>query len=454
MSTIRIPERIWDMVHSHLFSSMGEHFAFMLARWTFSLDEPVFMVYDARLVQDDQVRFSRQGWELSTQGILNVINAAVGSGAALIEVHNHGGVLPRFSYTDREGLKEFPAYVHSSLPGRPYAATVWGDSTVYGEFFLPDGRSGILGSITVVGNRFRQVVSRDDDKDPIEVRFDRQLPWFTPEGQRMLSRLKIGIAGNGGTGSQVIQNLAYLGARDFTLVDDDESDETSMNRQVTAFSADIGKSKAVLGGQLIQSVAPHAIVKAIRAKVQSTEALDALKGVDLLFGCFDNDAPRLILNELALAYCIPYFDLAVGIDVEKGKVSIAGGRVAAVLPGGPCLNCMDEIDSEEARFFLSSPDEQVSQVARGYVRGMDVKAPSVVSLNGLIAAAATNEFAIYVSGLRPVNLYTELDILGVGRQIKGQWLSPRRVHSKPGCVQCAAAGTGDATSIERYVTAA
>jgi len=52
MSTIRIPEQIWDMVHSHLFSSMGEHFAFMLARWTYSLAEPVFMVYDVKLVHD------------------------------------------------------------------------------------------------------------------------------------------------------------------------------------------------------------------------------------------------------------------------------------------------------------------------------------------------------------------------------------------------------------------
>src|SRR5438445_8492887 len=136
MSTIRIPERIWDMVHSHLFSSMGEHFAFMLARWTYSLDEPVFMVYDVKLVPDDQVKFGRQGWELSTQGILNVINAAVRSGAALIEVHNHGGVLPRFSYTHRERLKELPAYVLSSLPRRPYAATVSGDATVDGAFFL------------------------------------------------------------------------------------------------------------------------------------------------------------------------------------------------------------------------------------------------------------------------------------------------------------------------------
>lgn len=452
MSTIRIPPKVWDAVYRHLFSTRGEHFAFMRARCTLSGREPVFMVHDEILIPDSQIKIGRYGWELTTEGILGVVNTAVRAGDALIEVHNHGGVLPRFSSTDRNGLREFPSYVLSSLPGRPYAATVWGDSTIYGEFFLQDERTGRISSITVGGSHFRQVVSLDDDKEPISSVFDRQLPWFTPEGQRMIARLKVGIAGNGGTGSQVIQNLVYLGARDFVLIENDEADETSMNRLITAKAEDIGKPKAILGGHLIKNVAPEAKVKVIKAKVQAAEALDALKGVDILFGCFDNDAPRLILNEIALAYAIPYFDLAVGIEVEKGKVTIAGGRVAIVLPDGPCLNCMGEIDPQEARFFLSSKEEQTLQVARGYVQGMDVKAPSVVSLNAAIAATATNEFACFVSGLRPVNVYTEFDLLGVGRPIKSQWLTPRQVGHKPGCVQCAVAGKGDALVIERYAS--
>jgi proteasome lid subunit RPN8/RPN11 len=162
-----MPEKVWYGVHTHLFSTPGEHFAFMLARWTYSRSEPVFMVRDAILIPDDEIKFSHGGWELATEAIVRVVNTAACTHSALIEVHNHGGIRPRFSRTDREGLCEFPAYILSSFPERPYGATVWGDSTVYGEFFLPDGRTGTIDSITVVGESFRQIVSQDDDLEPI-----------------------------------------------------------------------------------------------------------------------------------------------------------------------------------------------------------------------------------------------------------------------------------------------
>jgi molybdopterin/thiamine biosynthesis adenylyltransferase/proteasome lid subunit RPN8/RPN11 len=450
MATIRLPERVWAAVHQHLFSTPGEHFAFLLAQWAFSEGKPIFLVEDAILVPDEHVTISRGGWELTTAAILDVVNTAVRAQAALIEVHNHGGLRPRFSRTDRAGLQEFPPYILSSLPGRPYGATVWGDATIYGEYFLADGGTGTIDSIIVTGGHFRQLVSRDDDTVPVAVTFDRQILWFTEPGQRALGRLKVAVAGNGGTGSQVLQQLTYLGVRDFTLIDDDDADGTSMNRLVTATAADLGTPKAILGRRLIKSIAPAANVRVIAAKVQSREALEALKSSDLIFGCFDNDAPRLILNELAVAYRIPYFDLAVGIEVEDGTVKNAGGRVAIVVPEGPCLLCMGEIDVDEARFFLSSPEEQAFQVARRYVKGMQVRVPSVVSLNGVVAGIAANEFAIYIAGLRPINVFTELDVFGVARSVKSQWVTPLQAVANPDCLHCSFAGIGDAAGIERY----
>ena len=114
---------------------------------------------------------------------------------------------------------------------------------------------------------------------------------------------------------------------------------------------------------------------------------------------------------------------------------------------------MGEIDADEARFSLSTPEERAEQVARGYVRGMNVRAPAVVSLNAAIAAAATNEFAVFASGLRAVHPYVELDLLGIGRRIKGQWMTPREVARRARCVQCAVAYQGDAARIKRYARA-
>lgn len=222
-----------------------------------------------------------------------------------------------------------------------------------------------------------------------------------------------------------------------------------MNRLVTAMAADVGTYKVVLARRLLKSVAPDATVQVIQKNLRTPDALDALKGVDVLFGCVDNDGARVILNELALAYHIPYFDVAVGIDAEDGRVKAAGHRLAVVLPGGPCLYCMNQIDKDEARYWLSTDEQRDFMRRQGYVKGMDARAPSVAALNAAASAAAVNELSIFISGLRPVHTLSELDLLGVGRAVKSQWLTPVRVVKKAGCPACEVSGKGDKAEIDR-----
>jgi molybdopterin/thiamine biosynthesis adenylyltransferase len=450
MAVIRIPEEVHRQVHDQLFPRRGEHFAFLRARTSISDGEPVFLVHGAKLVADEHTSVDSHGWEIDPDVLLEIVNDAIRNGDALIEAHNHGGTMPRPSRLDRQQYDEFVPYILDSLGGRPYAATVWGQSTVYGEFFLADGRAGAVRSITSIGQRLRQLVSRDDDNAPADIRYDRQLPWFTAAGQQQLARLRIGLVGAGGTGSHIGLELPYLGSRDLVVIDKDVVDKTSGNRTVTATPADLDTAKAIVARRVIRSVAPDATAHALVADLREPRSLDALTGVDVIVGCVDNDGARLILNELAVAYGIPYFDLAVGIDAENGTINQAGGRLAVVLPGGPCLLCMDEIDRIEARYFLSTPEQQAEQRRRGYVTGMDVPAPSVVSLNGTLASLAINELALYVSGARPVNPLTELDLLGIGRPLPAQWVVPQRVERNPGCVTCSQGGVGDAASLGRY----
>lgn len=271
-----------------------------------------------------------------------------------------------------------------------------------------------------------------------------------PRGQRALSRIPVAVVGLGGTGSPLVQNLVYLGVRDFVLVDADRADHSNMNRLVTATLADRETPKAVLARRLIRSVAPEAAVPVMAEMLPAETALDPLKEVDVLFGCVDNDGARLVLNELALAYDLPYFDLAVGIDARDGEVREAGGRVALVSVGGPCLHCRGELDVDEARYFLAPDEDRAFLRERRYVTGMDARAPAVISLNAAIAAAAANEFAVLVSGARAAQAFAELDLLGAGRPVRAQWMTPRRVSPRDGCVQCAAGGAGDDADIERY----
>lgn len=451
MAGIRLFEPVWQQVAGHLLDRDGEHFAFLLADFTMSRNEPVFLVREVLLLPDEQARLGPDGWELSTTAIVNVVNAAIRSGAALIEAHNHGGPLPRFSPTDRAGLKEFVPYVFDSLPGFPYAATVWGDSTVYGDWFLPTGEQGQLDSVLVIGDRLRQVVSTTEVLEDADTRFDRQMPWFTEAGQRAIRKLRVAVVGASGTGGPVIQQLASLGIRKFTVVDPDRVDQVNLARIPYATPADVGSLKTAVARRYLKSVLPTAEVREIPDTVRSEHALGALTDVDLIVGCVDNDGARLVLNGLALAYAIPYLDVGVGITAEHGLVTEAGGRVALVLPGGPCLSCMDQLDITEARYFLQDSEQQELQRRFGYVTGVDLPDPAVGPLNALLAASGVNELAAILTGARSPAHLTVYDLLGLAYQQQTQRLAPQTTRRNPNCLECLNAGQGDRARISRYV---
>ena len=451
MSIIRIPGSIYAPLRAHL-SPKGyvEHFAFLFAKWEQLGEEHVFLVQDVHLVKEANTSSDRFAWEVAADDFVEVVNRAIRGGYVVIEAHNHGGPRPRFSRTDERGLAEFVDYMHSSIPGRPYVATVWGDETAYAEIFLPDGTRSPVRSIVADGAEFRQVVSRDDDNAPIDQAFSRQLEWLGERGQREMGRIRVAIVGLGGTGSQMAVNLAYLGVRDFVPIDFDPASKTNGNRLVTAGKADVGRSKVVLATERILSIAPTATIRAIETDLRDPQALAALKEVDLIFGCLDNDGGRLILDELARAYHIPYFDLGVGIDCAAQVVEAVGGRLAVSLPNGPCLTCMDEIDKKEAHYFLETPEARAQMVRLGYVNGLDVPSPSVVSLNAIIAGMASTEFLIYCSGVRHANPLTLYDALGTGRSVKSHWAAPQKVKQREGCYNCSLADQLSSINIDRY----
>ncbi len=140
----------------------------------------------------------------------------------------------------------------------------------------------------------------------------------------------------------------------------------------------------------------------------------------------------------------------MGIEVEGETVVEIGGRLAVVLPDGPCLLCMGLLDRSEARYFLASDQERAEQRRRGYVQGLDEPAPSVVSLNSTIASLAVTEFAVFTSGTRAVQPLTVLDVLGKSRIAPAHWVVPERVKQRSSCFLCANSGIGDGTTIERF----
>jgi molybdopterin/thiamine biosynthesis adenylyltransferase len=448
MNKVIVTRKIWDKTSSHLLQNDDEHLAFLLANTAKTNSGITFLIQDFLLISDQKFTPEKLHMELSLDQILNVINTAKKKNMSLIEIHSHPFSTHQttFSFTDLDGFKEFVPYVLDSLPEKPYGALVLGQKSIDGMYWeskiaKPINKLEIVDEdLTILPTTSNKEISDIDFE-----RFDRQILAFGKEGQKIINQLKIAIVGAGGLGSHIIQQLAYLGVKDFTIIEFDKISKNNMNRLIGSTKNDIGKSKTDISIRLIESISNDCKIRIIEKDLRDKEAINALKEVDFIFGCVDNDAARQILNEIAKAHMIPYIDSAVGINVENDKISDIGGRIVFVKPGSPCLQCIGEIDPREVNYFFQTDQERKYHKNHGYVQNYDLPSPSVVFLNGLIASAAVSEFFAYITGYRVPKSFLSFD----GSESK---LVERKIKPDVECFVCnSITGTGDKADIgERY----
>ena len=278
-----------------------------------------------------------------------------------------------------------------------------------------------------------------------EGRFHRQELLFGQEGQASIEDCRVAVVGLGGLGSHVAQQLAYLGTRSFALIDDDRTSASSMNRLIGAIPSDVegGTPKVIVAERIIRQVSPDANVRKVQETFIGEKGFEEIRRADFVFGCVDNDASRLILNELCQAYERPYLDIASDIDPADRSF---GGRLL-LADGRECVSCKDLLDQEAVRVALSS-DQQREEDERIYgIRreALGDVGPAVVSLNGVLASLAVTEFVVGVTGIRDAATHLEY---------KGPMaiVTRDRNPAEPGCHFCKGVrGKGAEADVERYI---
>lgn len=231
-------------------------------------------------------------------------------------------------------------------------------------------------------------------------RFDRNIRLFGEAGQRKLRRTKVLIAGASGLGSPLNQHLALLGVGEIAQLDPGELGERNRNRIVGARYDDIvpGTLKVHIAARLANEIDASIRTDPIPENLLSRRAFEAVRRADWVFGCFDHDGPRAVLNQLCAADRKPYIDLASDVP-EPG---IYGGRVCASIGGNGCLNCLRLLSRRDVRRFFESAEGLDRENA---IYGVDrallgEPGPSVSPVNGVVASLAAVEFMVAVTGLR------------------------------------------------------
>jgi hypothetical protein len=280
-------------------------------------------------------------------------------------------------------------------------------------------------------------------------RFDRSIRFFGADGQAKLRNAHVAVVGCGGLGQHVIQQLAFLGVGKLTLIEDEALSRSNLNRYVLARHDDPipGTHKIDNALRAISAIDQSIQVMPVRNSIRSHEAFNALRAAHSLFGCFDNDGARLILNEYAKAYSKEYYDLASDIEQDAGLRY--GGRVVRVDQTPGCLVCLGHIDLAAARQDLES---EAARRDRAKIYGVDAElldegGPSVVSINGVVASLGVTEYLLSITGIRsPKWLLTYRADRGI--------VTTGNADAAPGCYFCeTVAASGASAGVERYVDA-
>jgi hypothetical protein len=396
-------------LQAHLFPGDGkEAVAFALCGRARRDDQELLLVREIIPVPYEMCP-ERTPYRVTWRGVVldPILTQALEQNLAVVKIHSHPTGHPWFSATDDIADRTLFPSISGWLgdEGGPMASLI----------MLPDGRlvgrsvwAGAVGAqleaIRVAGDDFRYWFA--DREVEVPAHGKRVAQTFGDATYAQLRRLKIGVVGCSGTGSIVVEQLARNGIGQLVLVDDDHVEDKNLNRIVNSTAAD---AAAAMNKTLVLQRAIEAMGLGTRVTVHPCDLLDlrALRDLatcDVVFGCMDSIDGRHILNKLASAYLIPYIDLGVRLDADgSGGINSIWLAIHALQPGGSSLKSRrvyDQRDLEAAFLLRDSPTEYERLKREGYIKGVKVDRPAVISVNMVAAAAAVNEFLARLHGFR------------------------------------------------------
>lgn len=422
-TTFQIDATLFDRLDRHLFPGDGdEHGALILAGVVETAHERRFLAREIVLARDglDFVPGKFGYRALPADFVARWSNYCARENLCYFNAHCHGGRdSVGFSDVDLQSHRRgYPALVDIANGG-PIGALVFADNAVAGEIWTREG-TGELDSLAVIGLNRRRLYSEPPGirgfRDEI---YNRQSLMFGEIGQRYLANTKVGIIGLGGVGSIVNEYLARLGVGEIVGIDFDRMERSNRSRVVGSRAGDccdwlrnsrykwlrqVGERRAAYKVSVAERVAreanPHGRFRGIVGDVTHLPVARELRDIDFLFLCADSMQSRLVFNALVHQYLIPGVQIGSKVQVDKhsGALTNVFSVARLVLPfrGGGCLLCNELIPATKLQDEALSPEERRRQ---RYVDDDEVASPSVITLNALGAAQATNDFLFHVLGL-------------------------------------------------------
>jgi molybdopterin/thiamine biosynthesis adenylyltransferase/rhodanese-related sulfurtransferase len=158
------------------------------------------------------------------------------------------------------------------------------------------------------------------------------LPEVGIEGQLKMLNAKVLLIGAGGLGAPAALYLAAAGIGTLGLVDDDEVDESNLQRQVIHNTERVGLPKTESARKTIEALNPDVDVVEHNTRLDASNIIDLISDYDVIVDGADNFPTRYLLNDASVRLRKP---------VVSASILAFDGQISTFVPfEGPCYRCL------------------------------------------------------------------------------------------------------------------
>ncbi|MEM3382463.1 MAG: HesA/MoeB/ThiF family protein [Nitrososphaerales archaeon] len=151
------------------------------------------------------------------------------------------------------------------------------------------------------------------------------------EGQLKLSEARVCLAGLGGLGSNAALQLVGMGIGYLRIIDRDVVDRSNLHRQTLYDVNYLYYPKVEVAAKKLSQLNPNVNIEPIPISLNSDNAEEMIKDMDVVIDGLDNIETRYALNWACVKHRVPYvFGAAIALY----------GNVSTIIPKKtPCLEC-------------------------------------------------------------------------------------------------------------------
>jgi len=152
-------------------------------------------------------------------------------------------------------------------------------------------------------------------------------------GQKRLKGARVLVVGAGGLGSPALMYLAAAGVGTLGVIDDDEVENSNLQRQIIHRDDTIGMAKVFSAQQAIAALNPFVKVLPYNRRLDTELAVELITGFDLVLDGTDNFDTRYLVNRACVLTGTPLISAA--ITQWEGQISLYHPAT-----GAPCYQCI------------------------------------------------------------------------------------------------------------------